>query len=494
MTSLPHNDMTIEEQQEKELKTGIIVRNQKDPIQMAMFLVEEYPNLIRCQENIYKYNGKCYDLLSDKDLDEMFLTFCINYGVTSAWKNIGSVVRAFLVYPKIRKVEKMNDYPQLLNLNNGILNIHTKEFIKHDPSYNFDSFVAIDYNAEDKSCPVFLKYLTNTFNGQKDTITNIIRLGGYLLDTSCAAEKMFLFDGGGSNGKSVLINTFQMFFSEDQITPLSLDKLASDSFSKELLIKSRVNFCAEQKKGFLDSEELKKIITCDKMEINRKFKVSLSFTPKCKIISASNGKPTFKDNSYAIYRRILIVNFPNKYVSDIEYAKIKNPTSCHVFLKDKTLLDKIKLELSAILNLFIEGLLDLRANNYEFIESEDSVVAMNEYKRDSDTVREFLEDNYEIDEDAKTPLREIYDYYKSWYHYNVQENGVIKFRINEMGKRIKDIMGIDAVSRGSVFNSTTQRLERETMYPIKLVEPIVQTEEILTEEQAEQLGINFNDK
>jgi len=482
-------DKNDELQQKKEH----IARNQKDPIMMAMYLVAEFPNLVRSQDNLYKYNGKCYDLVSDKDLDEMFLMFCINWGVTNAWRNISSIIRAFLVYPQIKRIEKMNDYEDLICLSNGVLNIKTREFIPSSPDYYFDSYINIDYDPKLTDCPVFNNYLENTFNHKQDTITNIIRLGGYLLDTSCAAEKMFLFDGGGSNGKSVLINTFQLLFSEDQITPLSLDKLASDSFSKELLIKSRVNFCAEQKKGYLDSEELKKIITCDKMEINRKFKISLSFTPKIKIISASNGLPTFKDNSYAIYRRILIIPFYNKYLPEVEYNRVKNPESCHIFIKDKTIFDKIKLERAAILNLFIEGLLDLRANNYEFIESEDSIASMNDFKRDSDTVREFLEDNYEVSDNKedKTSLRQIYEHYRQWYRYNVSDSSIIKFRINEMGKRVRDILGVDALGQEYKWNELTQRSERQTMYPIKLITPPADTEAEYTEEQAKQQNIDF---
>lgn len=470
-------DKTIEEISEEEYakaeRRKYIQREFKDAVVLAQALIEDYPDIVRVgsgdQQNIYMFNGRCYDLMTDKDLEALYLKFIMKYGITQAWKNKYLVISAFLNYPTVVRVEKMNDYENLMCLNNGILNIHTKEFIQHSPEYYFDSCINIDYDPEANKCPVFVSYLNNTFNNDQETITNIIRLGGYLLDTNCTAERMFLFDGNGANGKSVLINTFQLFFTEDQITPLSLDKLASDSFSKELLIKSRVNFCAEQKKGFLDAEELKKIITGDRMEINRKFKIALSFTPKVKIISASNGLPTFSDRSHAIFRRILIIRFKNQYLNELEYSRVKYPERMNIFKKDKTLFEKIKEEKSAILNLFIGGLVDLRSNNYEFIESRDSMIAMDEFKKDSDTVREFLEDNYEFSEENKVSLREIYEHYRDWYHFNVQDGGSIKFRINEMGKRIKDVFGVESTGREYVFSGRTQRSERETMYPIELI-------------------------
>lgn len=471
----------VEKNLSKENEDAIIFENIADPVMMAMFLLRDNPNVIRCGDNIYRFNGKCYDLVEDKDLDAMFLEFCINHGATKAWRNITSIIRAFLVYPTTIKIDKMNDYHDLICLNNGILNIHTKEFLPHpQPQYYFDSCINVDYDVDAKSCPVFAKYLNDTFSGDQETITNIIRLGGYLLDTSCAAEKMFLFDGPGANGKSVLINTFAMFFTEEQISPLSLDSLASTGFNKELLIKARVDFCAEQKRAYLDTEELKKIITGDRIDINRKYKVPMSFIPKMKIIVACNGLPRFNDTTHAIYRRMTLIRFKNQYLSEYEYSQIKEPERYGKFLKDKTLTDKIKKEKSSILNLFLEGLIELRKNNYEFVESQDSIIAMTEFKRDSDSVREFLEENYELCNEGDEPItiREVYDYYLYWYERNVQRHGVMKFRKNEMGKRIKEVFNVNPSGRTNVFDNISNKWFKETLYPIK-VKPL--EDETITE-------------
>jgi putative DNA primase/helicase len=443
--------------------------------------LQDNPDIIQSNGGLYKYNGKCYDLLTDKNIDTMFQTFCIKYDTTKSWKFLGMVVRAFWAYPEIKEVELLNDYEGLLCFNNGVLNIYTKELSPHSPDFYFDSYIGVDYDPDATKCPVFVNYLNNTFNDDQETITNIVRLGGYLMDTSCAAERMFLFDGSGANGKSVLINTFQLFFSEDQISPLSLDVLATNSFSKELLIKSRVNFCAEQKKSMLEAEEIKKIITGDKIEINRKFKISLSFTPKTKLIVACNGKPRFSDTTHAIYRRMLLIQFHNQYLTELEYKRIKNPDKMHVYPKDKDLFEKIKAEKTAILNLFIGGLLDLRSNNYEFIESADSVSSMDEFRRDNDSVREFLEDNYELSDIKETSLRQVFDHYRQWYRYNVQDSGIMKFRKNEMGKRIKDIMGVSSLGQKYIFNSLINATERETIYPITLREELSPAQAAFTE-------------
>lgn len=469
-----------------------IVNESKDPVMLAFYLLGDNPSAVRCNGQIYLFNGKCYDLLDVKDMDKIFLSFVVKYGITQAWRNINLIVRAFWAYPTIPEIAEMNSQEDLICLNNGVLNIKTKEFFPHSPKYYFDSYVDVDYDPKAGNCPVFMKYLQTTFSGDVDTITNIIRIGGYLLDTSCAAEKMFLFDGRGSNGKSLLLNIFSMFFAKDQVTPLSLEQLASTGFNKEILIKSRINICAEQKKGFLDAEEIKKIVSGDLISIDRKYKLTISFNPKTKILANCNGAPTFKDNSHAIYRRMLMVSFNNCYMDECDYVKIKDPESKHIYIKDKKLFSKIREEKSAILNLFIDGLLELREDDYNFISGEALARSMSEFKRDSDTVREFLEDNYEASSgDETTSLREVYNHYRFWYRQNVSDYNSLKFRINEMGKRIRDVLDVESIGQKYVFNSESQRSERETLYPIRLIANIDGVDVEFTEEQAKQQGIDF---
>jgi putative DNA primase/helicase len=433
----------------------------------------------------------------------MFLNFCIKYGITKTWDKRVSVLSAFAVYSTIHKEDKMNDYPNMLNLNNGILNIHDRSFKKRDNNdlsgYYFDSVINVDYDEKAGDCPSFMTYLNHTFNNDQDTITNIIQLGGYLLDTSCAAKKMFMFNGPGGSGKSTLIDTYSMFFVEsmdakNQVTGLSLEELAGSGFDKALLINSRFNPCAETKKGYIDAEEIKKIISGDVIKVRQVYSEAVNFRPKTKIVVACNGLPKFTDTSDGIYRRLCTVEFTNQYKSPSDYARIENPDLRRIYLWDSELMDKIKEEKAAILNLFIDGLIALKANKYEFVDSEASTKALNEFKRDSDTVREFLEDNYEIDVTLTIPLKEIFTEFRYWYMENVQDTKSMKFRSAEMGKRIREVFGIDGGSRHSFYNHDTKRYETTTLYTLKrkVIMPI--EGEIVTEAQALQLGIDFNDK
>ena len=479
--------------EEKETNKQLAKDNWNNPVMLALLLFKENPYMLRCNETLYIYNGKHYDLASSEDIDAIFLRFCIDNEIPKSWKFVTSVVRALMAYSGIPTIQNMNDYHGLICLNNGILNVFTKEFVPHSPDYYFDSCSDVDYDPEAVDCPNFKQYLSSTFSNDKDTIENVIRIGGYLLDSSTKAQKMFLFDGQGSNGKSVLLDIYSSFFSHNNVSALSLEKLASPGFNKELLLKSRINVSAEQKKGNLDAEEIKAIVSGDLITVERKYQISVSFRPNVKILANSNGMPTFSDKSHAIYRRMLMIKFNNCFMSSQDYKQIPNPESKHIYLKDENLFDKIKQERTAILNLFIEGLIALKNDNYQFIENEASYASMSAYKRDSDTAREFLEDNYEacIGTSEKTSIQEVYEQYRYWYSRNVSATG-LKFRSNEMGKKVADVFGLEPVGRGYRYNSEIGRSEKVTYYSIRPIpEPSIIDGEILTEEQAGQQGINF---
>jgi putative DNA primase/helicase len=306
-------------------------------------------------------------------------------------------------------------------------------------------------------------------------------LGGYLLDTSCKAKRMFIFDGSGGNGKSVLIDVFKMFFYaaklKPQVTALSLSDISGDNFKKSDLITSRVNLCTEEKKGYIDAEEIKKVIDGELISVRGLYKDPITFSPKTKIVIACNGKPTFTDKSDALYRRLVIVKFKNQYKDPEEIKRISMAKERNIYPWDLDLPEKLKLEKSAILNLFLSGLIDLRNNKYQFIQGDDFNKEMADYKRDSDTVREFLEENYEIDFTSERNIQEIYGNYRYWYRNNVQDSSQMKLRANEMGRRIKEVFGLDAIGRKAFKNQETDKFERLSVYNLKeiIIEAPVET-------------------
>jgi P4 family phage/plasmid primase-like protien len=448
---------------------------QKEPLSLSIYMMEEMRELVRCNNQLYEYNGRCYDLLTEDFFHAKFHIFIRKYGIVKSWSFRKEVYASLLAMNEIPSISQFNDYASLMCIENGILDIYTRTIQPHSSKFYFDSHINVSYdpqkaNEHGYACPVFMKFLADIFSNDEDAINNIIRLGGYLLDTSCKAGKMFLFDGDGGTGKSTLINAFTMFFTRsndhtNQVTAISLDELASNSFDKKDLINSRFNQCAESKKGYIDAEEIKKIVTGDLIKVSRKFEDPVTFIPKTKIIVACNGLPKFTDTTDGIYRRLIIFKFRNKFRSQKEIDLCGyNPQK--YFIKDPSLPEKFSQEKSAIFDLFLQGLIALKKDEYEFVLTEETLSLLKEYKRDSDSLREFLEDNFYVDFKEELPISDIYISFKNWHKRNIADGG-FKYRSNELAKRICEVFDIKSSARKVALNTESGKYERMTCYPLK---------------------------
>ena len=448
------------------------IRSQrKDSVVLATELIHEIPYLVKSDDNLYVYNGRHYDIINDDYLKQEYGKFVVNYGITDCWKGgrISDILSFIKAFPGITKV-KMNERTNLLCMNNGVLDINTGDFFEHSPTFHFDTAIDVVYEKDNTECPVFMEYLTHVLRGDDESIENVIRLGGYLLDYSTEnmrkCNKMFLFDGPGGAGKSVLVDTFSLFFSEKQITAIDLDELAKQDMEKEDLLTSRFNVTTEQKRNYVDAENIKKIISGERLKIKRKFNQPITFKPKTKIVVACNGLPKFNDTSEGIYRRLVIFKFRNQYKNHNEFARVENPEQYHIYVQDRDLFSKIEKEKSAIFNLFLGGLKKLKDENFLFLEGNEFVTTMEEFKSDNDASREFLKERYIVDNNSFIPVREVFQDFRLWHSDNVG-GGHFKFRSSEMGRRIKEVFNIE--SNGRQKFKVGEEIQLLSTYPIKRI-------------------------
>ena len=432
-------------------------------VALARFFLEEYPDLVIDKVamggrdgsiDLYYYKDGIYTFLFEQKFDMFLMDFLNNNGLSHIWKigRINEIRRAIIALNVIPVVE-FDAYDNLLCFKNGILNLDNLRLIGHDKKYYFRTQIDIDYKKSDESCPNFVEFLKSLFTDGKnecdqETVSNIVRIGGYLLYPQNRLKKMFLFLGEGSNGKSLLIDIFCIFFAKENISYLDLNTLSQgDSKERERIIGSRINVTTEAKSNNVDSEMIKKIISSEGIEIHRKFLKSIPYKPVAKLVVASNTNPYFNDSTHGIYRRIFPITFANRYVSKEDYLLTKTPEKKRIFLaKDEyELMDNFKKEKAAILNLFLNGLRDLRNHGWQLKNTVNSRMTMKAYKESSDTAALFLIEHYEEADDFITgpTVEEILSHYRSWYRDNVTERP-LKYSVVALSRKIKELFRIES--------------------------------------------------
>lgn len=455
------------------------------PPRIFPYLIEDFSLYGYFGSDLYKYNGKFYEQFTDFDIDRLVRKFYLDHELTDKY-NLSKAreLKAMIKFdPHIVK-DEFDDYDDLVNLNSGIYNYDTKELIPHSHKYKFTYALDVDYYPDKDAgdCPIFKKFLQGCFATRgtweggfeydEDVYENILRLCGYILYPVNRIEGLFIFLGEGSNGKSVLMDTLQIFFPNKYITRLSLNAISNgEGFTREGLIKSRVNFCSETKGGQIDSEELKKVASGEGITIQRKHTTAMEIKSRCKVVVSANNAPYFNDTTHGILRRLFFFNFKNRFMPIKDYELEKNPEARGIYrqIDKKWLEDNIKKEKTAIFKLFLDALDRFRNDEWQFVKSQNMEEIFEDYKEGADTLGTWILDHYEAGDPAYDfiPVDDIYLRFRNWYDANfskkygyssvaVSKKIKDKFRFSQPMRKYMDRIeyGFDGVAKTVKFKAT----------------------------------------
>jgi len=196
----------------------------------------------------------------------------------------------------------------------------------------------------DAKCPNWKEFLNSMFGELDDGEERVAALRdmfAYSLMRTAKYEKFFMLYGLGGTGKSTIINVLSAIVGEKNCSSVPYSEL-SHKFKKSLLYNKLVNFSAEvSTRNLPGEEEVKKIVSGDKIVAEFKGKDAFEFRPYCTLIFACNSLPPIRDVSNAMFQRAIIIRF-EKIFRGTKY-------------QDINLLSKLKKELPGILNWALEG-------------------------------------------------------------------------------------------------------------------------------------------
>jgi putative DNA primase/helicase len=230
-------------------------------------------------------------------------------------------------------------------------------------------------------CPAIAKFLGQVLYWE-DVFT-ALEIIGYCLYKTAEYEKAIMLAGSGSNGKSVFLKLIEALVGAENTSHIALQDLDKDRFAAAGLYCKMVNTFADLKQVKLTSSgNFKMLVSGDSIRAQNKFKDPFSFRNYAKLIFSANKIPESEDQTYAYYRRWLI----------LEFEKVFDEAD-----RDTKLIDKLTVpeELSGLLNLALIALRKLRNDNgFKDISVEK---IRKKYEEKSNTVKAFLDSNCIID-------------------------------------------------------------------------------------------------
>jgi len=383
-----------------------------------------HPEMWIYKEGIYVPHGETYiEEITRMMLDNAYTTYLRNMVVNK--------IRSDTYIDSQLFFDKQELYPDLVPVENGLLNINSRELEEFSPDKIFFFKLPVQYDSE-ATCKKIEGFFTDIMSNEED-ITVLQEFFGFCLLRNYRYEKSLLLKGNGSNGKSRVIELLKRMLGVENCTSMSIHAITENNFGLSNLHKKLVNMCGDiSSKAIQNTSVYKSLTTQEPVTADRKFLEPIQFENYAKMIFSANEMPSTNDLSDGFFRRWIIFDFPYSFKTqeeidasdDKKNLKLKNPHIINEITDDQ--------ELSGLLNWSLIGLQRLKQNN-SFSYSNTTEEIKREWLRAADSFYAFCEDFVVEDYNAtviKSDLKRLYGQYCRQHKVTMQSDAKIKYLLS----------------------------------------------------------------
>jgi putative DNA primase/helicase len=293
--------------------------------------------------------------------------------------------------------------PWLLNVSNGTLDLRTGVLGPHDRAHLMTKLVPVPYDPT-ATCPTFVAFLNRIFRGDAALIDFVQRAAGYSLTGDTRAQVLFLLWGQGANGKTTLVQAVAGILS-DYAATLAADTLLARKGDAGLVLNdlatlqgARFVAAMESDMGRRFAESLVKQLTGgEPIKVKRLYQDVYSFVPTFKLWVSTNHRPVIRGTDHAMWRRVRLLPF-EEVIPDGE--------------QDPALPDKLRAERAGILAWAVAGCRAYLRDGLTLPAPVRKATAA--YRRDMDTLGDFLADCCIVAPDARVTSAALYATFTDW--------------------------------------------------------------------------------
>jgi putative DNA primase/helicase len=347
-------------------------------------------------------------------------------------RNALDLARGRLLTP----LERFDADDALLNTPSGIVDLRTGALIPHAPAHYLTKLTNAPYDP-DADAPTWAQFLDDVFLGDPALIDYMQVALGYSITGDTREQKLFICHGRGANGKSTLfesvvavlgdyakpIPTRTLLYEGQHDHPAAL----ADLYGVRLAVASETHENAR-----LNENRAKLLTGGDTIRARYLYGQYFSYRNTATIWLFTNNKPPIRDHSFAMWRRIALIPFRALFTSDARAVVDGERHKPPIPDMKQRLLD----ESAGILAWLVRGA--ARWHAHGLVEPDAVRDAVDEYRRETDSLLDWLQQHTLADPNAETPSKELHDAYCEWCAANgITPIGTTTFgrRLGEMGYR-----------------------------------------------------------
>jgi P4 family phage/plasmid primase-like protien len=292
---------------------------------------------------------------------------------------------------------KVDENHNLIAFNNGVLDTLKMEFRDGKPEDYVSFSTNLDYDPDkpyyNHECWAELDRFIHDVLPDPEVRTYLLKRLASILSGSNFSQKFHILTGNGSNGKSMLMNLMMKclgdYATKASVTMLTQGRGKTGAANPDLLRLKGKRFAtmSEPDEGSSFNTGYLKELTSSEPVICRDLyagsKLMVEFVPQFNLFFSCNDKPVINTTDGGTWRRLVVVDYPNKFVT--------NPTLPNEKPMDESIQHKVvsvewaSCFISYLIHLFKEG------NGLRKLEPPSKVMAYtSEYKEDNDVIAKFL--------------------------------------------------------------------------------------------------------
>ena len=323
----------------------------------------------------------------------------------------------------------------LVNLQNGVLDLETMKMLEHGPEHKFLWQLPVIYDPA-LSTPEAIKdiifaLLDWSYPDAKRFISLLEYLAYPLVNYNL--KKAILLIGARDRGKSQYIHLFERIYGQDNIANKPLQALLGDPFALKALHGKLANIFADMPKNGLSNREagfFKAITGGDVIGVRvMHSQDELKIINAPKLIFSANSTPEIGENADddAYFSRWQLDFFENELPALLSEREFQNKT---MDTKNINALFPWLLLISA----------QIRRQGHFTFEQDLSLTKTLYLSASAETMVKFAENRLIKDPNAKTDAKDIFDAAEKY----CQENGLMQLSMQEIGRYIREKLGIEA--------------------------------------------------
>ncbi len=421
-----HSNLTEEEFQDPLFISGSITKDMNNKYGFNVLKFQEYIakkywiKYLEKEKTFFRFNGQCYQQYSNDLLNSLCSQELRKYREFYSKSAQANFIHYCIGDCLIDSDKAFNDQKRYLTMKNGLFDLNEQTLIPHTPEIFTANPLPYDFDP-DATCDLWIKFLEDVLLSDQSTITFVQQAVGYCFLKEILTPALFLLIGEGSNGKSVFVNTIQNLFGNENVSNISLNQLSNEYYTLKLFGKM-VNLSSETPhKKQINTDLVKAAVAGDWISGRLPYEPPTSFKPYAKHFLSMNTIPKIDDLSHGWDRRIYPIDFKKTFT--------KKEMDVH-------LTNKLSKELSGIFNWALLGYKNLRDKEYEFIESASIDKAKENYKNQSNSVFNFINETLvKGEQDDVIMMKNLYDAYKDFCN---SEGEKIILTKSEFKKVLKD--------------------------------------------------------